>query len=46
MGDYYEHKKPYCREGESESHIALGWAIVFCIIAVPAWVFFMQTIGF
>jgi hypothetical protein len=46
MEDYYEHPKPYCKEGESESHIGLAWAIVACIVAVPAWMLFLHALGF
>lgn len=40
-----EYQKPYYKKGESESHIAVAWAIVACIIFVPAWFLFLWAIG-
>lgn len=45
MEDEYVHRKPYCKEGESESYIAAALAVVACIISVPAWLFFLWAIG-
>lgn len=39
MEDYYQHKKQYCREGESEATIALGYAIAaMCVAFVLFWI--------
>lgn len=32
MEDYYQHKKQYCKPGESESDIALGIVITLFLV--------------
>jgi hypothetical protein len=45
MEDFSTPPKPYCREGESESYIAVAWAQVLAPIGLLVWFLFFWAIG-
>lgn len=45
MEDFYQHKKQYCREGESDAQTALAVAMVWCVFTIMAVLMFLWAIG-